>query len=160
MVPAVAAIRQGPKAASLLASFAHDLSGTGTVVRGLIQKPGGKLVDVASGRSYPILQNLGPGSKSCRVDPRGMAEASQTLRDAVTLGADLVVVNRFGKLEAHGQGLADEMLAVMVAGIPLLTVLNVEHLARWLDFTGGAGTLLMPERDSLDRWWAQVRKTG
>lgn len=151
----IAAIRQGPGAAALLASFAHELAGRGVAVRGLIQKPGGRLVDLASGQSFPILQNLGTGSKSCRVDPRGVAEASETLRAAIAEGADLVVVNRFGKLEAHGQGLAAEMLAVMAAGIPLLTLLDLANLARWLDFTGGLGTVLAPERRSVEQWWME-----
>jgi nucleoside-triphosphatase THEP1 len=150
----IAAIRQGPGAAALLASLARDLAAQGVAVKGLIQKPGGRLVDVASGQSFPILQNLGKGSKSCRIDPRGVAEASESLRAAIRQGADLVVVNRFGKLEAHGQGLAAEMLAVMAAGIPLLTTLDLANLARWLDFTGGLGTVLAPERAVIEAWWA------
>jgi hypothetical protein len=150
----IAATRLVPGAAALLARFARQLQGEGQVVRGLIQRPSGRnLIDLSSGHPYPIMQNLGSGSKSCRVDPRGVAEASAVLREAVALGADLVVVNRFGKLEVHGGGLAAEMLTVMVAGIPLLTAVDESNLVRWLDFTGGAGTLLAPDMAALRLWW-------
>jgi hypothetical protein len=157
MVPVVAAARLVPGTAALLADFAAAVEAAGYVVRGLIQRPaGGHLIDLAGGRRFPIMQDLGPGSRSCRVDPRGVAEASAVLREAADLGADLVLVNRFGKLEAHGGGLAAEMLAIMAAGIPLLTAVDDGNLVRWLDFTGGAGTLLPPERDALQDWWDGV----
>lgn len=161
----VAALRAAPGIGDLLATFARAVEEEGYVVRGLIQCPrtgvqgsrrGLDLVDMHSGRRYAITQELGPGSCACRVDPQGIAEASAVLRNAIDERADLVVVNRFGKLETHGAGLAAEMLAVMAAGIPLLTMVDEMSLGRWQAFTGGS-LVLTGEFATLWHWW---RTTG
>lgn len=145
----------------LLASFADDLIGRGIRVRGLVQHDrrigdgcacSMALRDLDTGQFYTISQNLGPGSTACRIDSSGIAAASVALRRAVAQGADLVVANRFGGLEAAGGGLAQEMLAAMAAGLPFLTLVAERWLGDWLAFTGGAGQVLPPDRSAMDRW--------
>jgi len=145
----------------LLARFADDWLARGLVVRGLVDvlagdnkgsACGAALRDLETGAHHVIFQDLGPGSSGCRIDPAGVATASVALRRAVETGADLVIANRFGKLEAGGGGLADDMLAVMAAGIPLLTLIGEPWLEHWRTFTGGAGELLAPRRADLDAW--------
>lgn len=160
----IAAVRSCPGVSDLLAAFAREAAAAGHRVHGLVQRsrrrPDGGLdmvvEDLASGSCYEISQNLGPGSESCRVDPRGLAEASVVLRRAIAVGADLVVVSRFGKLEASGHGFAAEMLAVMVAGIPLLTVIDDRTMAAWHTLTGGSGLILEPDRHQMGLWWQGV----
>ncbi|KAF0223660.1 MAG: hypothetical protein FD176_1686 [Rhodospirillaceae bacterium] len=156
----IAAILADSGPMDLLSTFARHLTARGVRVRGLIQQhdPDMQLVDVHSGRTYAITQNLGPDSEACRIDPAGFAEASMVLRAALAEPADLVIVNRFGKLEACGAGLAAEMLAVMAEGVPLLTTLHAEVLEQWRHFTGDAGVLLPADLDALHRWWDEVRQ--
>lgn len=80
------------------------------------------------------------------------------LRAALAEPADLVIVNRFGKLESCGTGLSAEMLAVMAEGVPLLTTLHAELLEQWRHFTGDAGVLLPADLDALHRWWDGLRQ--
>lgn len=155
----------------VLAIFAHGLRTRGWRVRGLLQQapeaasawsPLGdhcclkqaRLVDLDEGRSFPLFQDLGSGSTSCRVDAAGVAEASAVLRRALAEGADLVVTNRFGALEAAGGGFAAEMLALMSEGVPLLTTVEGKYLAHWLNFTGGGAVELPPRLDVLDAWFS------
>ena len=160
----LAALRAGPDAGDLLAGFARDVTAQGYRVRGLLQRtrvrPDGSLdrvvEDLVSGRCFDINQNLGPGSASCNIDPRGLADASIVLRQAIEDRADLVVVSRFGKLEAANRGLAAEMLAVMAAGVPLLTIIGETCIPAWTAMTGGLGLVLDPDRDRLGRWWRDV----
>ena len=154
-----AAIFTDNGAGDLLIAFAAELAGQGVRVRGLVQRhdPDMHLVDVHSGQSFAITQNLGAQSEACRIDPTGFAEASQVLRAAVDQRAELVVINRFGKLEAGGGGLLDEMLALMADGVPVLTCVNSEQLAAWQTATGGGGTLLAPDLAALRQWWAELR---
>jgi nucleoside-triphosphatase THEP1 len=157
----IAAVRAHPGASDLLAAFARDVMAEGYRVHGLVQHPrqrpdgglGLVVEDLESGRCYDISQNLGPGSESCNVDPRGLAEASVVLRRAIAMGAELVVVSRFGKLEASGHGLAAEMLEVMVAGIPLLTVVDDRNMGAWNVLTGGSGLILEADAHRLRLWW-------
>ncbi|CDK98570.1 conserved protein of unknown function [Magnetospirillum gryphiswaldense MSR-1 v2] len=156
----IAAILADSGPMDLLSSFARQLTAQGVRVRGLIQQhdPDMQLVDVHSGQTYAITQNLGPDSEACRIDPSGFAEASVVLRAALAEPADLVIVNRFGKLEAGGAGLSAEMLAVMAEGVPLLTTLHAELLEQWQHFTGHAGVLLPADLEALHRWWDGVRQ--
>src|SRR5690242_3351601 len=88
---------------ALLADFAQELARRGFRVGGVVQRNLGggdncactmEMVDLASGESIPISQNLGAGSTSCRVDPAGLAEAASRLRSALDAKPDLVIVNK------------------------------------------------------------------
>ncbi len=151
---------------AVLASFAARLLAHGCRVRGLVSvapAPGGDgrqrvLMDVTDPRQrYPISQALGAAACGCNLDPRGIADASIVLRRALHEPAELAIANRFGTLETQGQGLADEMLALMGAGIPLLTAVNRRYLASWRAFSGGLGRELPAAADALDAWWRTAR---
>ena len=162
------AVIHGPGSAvdDLLDRFATELRRRGFRVGGVVQRNHGdlsdcadrmELVDVATGSTFGISQNLGRGSQSCRVDPAGVADASQAVRRAIEERADLLVVNKFAGLEAHGRGLADEMLAAMAGGIPMLTSVGSRFLNEWQSFTGGCSALLPPDEEALWRWWGAHR---
>ncbi len=157
-----------PDPDAVLAAFAARQLAAGHRVRGLVAlphvpTPTGKrmaLMDVADpGSRYPISQALGPAACGCNLDPRGIADASMVLRRALREPAELAVANRFGTLESHGQGLVDELLALMLAGIPLLIVVNARYLDAWRDFTGGLAQELPPRDEALQRWWDNCRAT-
>ncbi|MBI3446731.1 MAG: DUF2478 domain-containing protein, partial [Magnetospirillum sp.] len=96
-----------------LEGFARIIQGQGYLVRGLVQRNAPStpacacamtLVDLSSNRQFQISQDLGAGSTCCRVDTSAVAEASSVLRQALACESDLIVVNKFGKLEAQGLG--------------------------------------------------------
>ncbi len=60
-------------------------------------------------------------------------------------------------MEAAGDGLAAEMLALMSGDIPVLTVVQQKHLAAWRHFTGGLAAELPAERPALDGWFRALR---
>lgn len=163
------AVIHGPGSAGvdrLLEDFAAELTARGFRVGGLIQRNHGaidacaevmELVDVASGRAFDITQRLGRESQSCRVDPTGVADASQAVRRAVADRVDLLVINKFAGLEAQGDGLADEFLSAMADGVPVLTSVGGRYLNEWQTFTGGYTDPLTPTADSLWRWWGPQR---
>ena len=141
----------------LLAAFARDLQARGLRVRGLLQRPdpgGTVLLDLATGERYPLFQDLGRGSGACSVDSASVAAASITLRRALGEDADLVLVNRYGPLEAAGGGFAAEMLALMSEGVPLLTAVAERNLAEWRHFTGGTAAELPPRPEAIAAWFA------
>ncbi|PWC87182.1 DUF2478 domain-containing protein [Azospirillum sp. TSO5] len=151
---------------ALLDGFTAELKRRGFRVGGLVQRNHGpgddcaermELVDVATGRAYDITQKLGRESQSCRVDPTGVAEASQAIRNAIASRVDLLVINKFAGLESHGDGLSDEMLTAIAEGIPLLTSVGSRYLNEWQTATGGFCDLLSPVADALWRWWGPQR---
>jgi hypothetical protein len=149
----------------LLADFALSLKKRGWCVRGVVQQCHGEgkentvLIELDNGLSFPLFQKLGAGSSSCSVAPGSIAAASVMLRRALHDGADLVIANRFGALEANGGGFADEMLALMSEQRPLLTVVADAYLRDWRSFTGGCGVELQATLPALEAWFAKVSDT-
>ncbi len=146
-----------------MTALARKLRERGLRVRGLVQEvthdgPGGArrmmLTDLAGGERFDISQKLGSGSGPNCVDPGVLAETSGVLRRALEEGADLVIVSRFGELEAAGGGFAAEMLALMGEGVPLLTAVSTRFLESWQRFTDGAGAELSPDLEALEGWFA------
>ncbi len=164
-LPHIAALTPlaGQNADRLLRQFVDELRQQGHRVRGLLQEmcpdeAGCKfsLVDIESGARYPISQNLGSQSTACVLDPAGIAEASGVMRRIADEGAELAIFNRFSGLEADGDGFAAEMLDLMSAGIPVLTIVNSRHLAAWRHFTGGLAVELPTDQPALARWFAAL----
>ena len=149
---------------ALLAEVTEAQRRRGRRVRGLLMAPaasGGDclvemvLVDVDKRDGYLVSQPLGRDSKACRADPQGFARASAVLRTALDAAPELVVCNRFGKLEAEGTGFSAELLEILSRDIPFLTVVSRHLVGEWQRFTGGA-TLLPPEREAIDAWLART----
>ncbi len=113
------------------------------------------LIDVHTLDEYLVSQPLGRGATGCRADPQGFARASQVLRDAALQAPDLVICNRFGGLEAQGAGFTQELLTLMAAGLPLLTVVAPQHLAAWERFSGGTA-MLAADAQAIEGWIEQA----
>lgn len=146
---------------ALIADFAARQRAAGHRVRGLVQEltmcDNGcqvVLIDLDGGTRYRITQDLGPGSMSCGLDPALIAEAGTVMRRIAEEGAELAIFNRFGALEADGEGFAPEMLVLMSEGIPVLTVVPAGQIERWREFTGGLGHELPADVAALDAWFA------
>ena len=152
--------RAGSDADALLAQAAARQRALGRRVRGLLMtypEPAAGcagpmvLVDLHEGTRFLVSQPMGPGSGACRGDPQGFAQASGVLRAALDEAPDLVVVNRFGALEAEGGGFAAELLELLARGVPVLTAVNERHLPAWQHFSGGAA-VLPAEAAAVDAW--------
>ncbi|RMX04216.1 DUF2478 domain-containing protein [Corticibacter populi] len=116
-----------------------------------------ELVDVAPGQRGVISQDPGPGSLSCCLSANGVVAARAVLRRALSERPDLIVTNRFGRLEAQGSGLRQEMAVAVEAGLPLVTA--DAFLSDWQAFTGGLTNVLPATDEALDAWW-QDRLAG
>ncbi|WP_168797272.1 DUF2478 domain-containing protein [Lampropedia aestuarii] len=117
-----------------------------------------ELIDIDNGDCYRISQDLGKGSSACCLDSAGVAAASVVLRRALQPAQQqdlpqLLVANRFGKLEVEGTGLRQEMAAAVEAGVPLITAVDQRFLAEWQSFTGDWGVQLQADVGQLHSWW-------
>lgn len=166
MLPAAAIGHDGgPLADELLARLVLELQAQGRRVRGLLMRHEGGLVgdtacgvqmflrDVWTQEDYLVSQPMGSLSKACRADPQGFARATVVMRRALQERPDLVVLNRFGKLEAEGGGMSAELLALMAEGVPVLTAVAPAYRGAWTSFSGGA--TLLPVDDAVVRHWLQ-----
>lgn len=115
------------------------------------------LIDLATGARIPITQNLGSGSIACNLDPSGLACACAAALSAIRSGADLVVLSKFGKLEASGGGLCDAFGAALLADIPVLTTVRPVMRDAWREFSGDFAEDLDFDAQALESWWLAVK---
>ena len=112
-----------------------------------------RLRDLASGESLPVMQDLGAYAEGCRVDPAAVAAAAQRLGAAIERGPDLVVANRFGRLESEGSGLLAEIGEAVAREIAVIVCVPRRYLEAWNAFSGGLDAQLPPQRDAIEAWW-------
>ncbi|MBF0251467.1 MAG: DUF2478 domain-containing protein [Alphaproteobacteria bacterium] len=147
----------------VLKAFVARLQGDGVDIHGVLQDPaperGIDAVDIHTGRRTPILRptDYELDNKVCSLKPSKLTEAGASLRRALDGGAELVVVEKFGKSEKDGEGLADDLLAVMAEGIPTVVSVPVADREAWSAFTGGMGVAVTCEAEALMAWWRRVR---
>mgnify|MGYP001160636991 FL=1 len=148
----------------LLTRFARDLMRSGVKVSGLVQINAGsscaeldmELEALDTGRRINICQDLGSGSaNACRLDPQGLAEAAASLRQALDKPTDLVVVNKFGRMESEGGGLIGGIGAAVEADLPLVIGLPARFREAWEAYSGDMAETVACSREALDAWWAR-----
>jgi nucleoside-triphosphatase THEP1 len=141
----------------LLAEFVQDLVTRGYRVVGLIQtrlSDGGAAVRVLpTGETIPLAPRRDTRLPASRPDPCDLAEAAARVDALIPTGADLVIINRFGKLEAEGTGLVDEIARALSFDIPVLVAVPEFRFSEWLSFCRGMGVKLPCRDGSLQSWW-------
>lgn len=116
----------------------------------------GVLRDVVSGRPYSIYLEIPPPDRSCHIDAKGAESAgAAVLADIAT--CDLVVLSKFGKLEAGHAGLIGAFETAIAVNKPLLTTVSEKYRAAWDAFAPDA-TVLPPSVEALQAWWASARR--
>jgi hypothetical protein len=117
----------------------------------------GYLVSIVSGERYSIFQNLGRGSTACRVDPTGVLLAGEVVRRDIAAGCDLVMLNRFAKLEAERKGLMSAFAEAVEADVPVLTSVSPAFQGAWERFASPLFVMLPAKPAAIDEWWQAVR---
>ncbi len=151
-----------------LAPFVETLERSGVHVGGILQEKvplanGGMrrvdAVDIRSGRRIPLNRPTPETwrSRICSLDLSALAETSAVLKRAVEDRVELMVVDKFGDAERDGEGLVDEILQGIAAGVPLLIAVPETNLDAWRERTGGMGATLPCDETALHEWWAGVR---
>jgi hypothetical protein len=113
---------------------------------------------VHNGERLLLAQDPDPTATGCRLDLARLARAGERVAASLDDGADLLVVNRFGKREAGGKGLAYLIDRALNADIPVVIAVSAEHFADWIQFSGGMSVKLACDRRVLDRWWRTVSR--
>jgi hypothetical protein len=117
----------------------------------------GFLCSLGDGERFPIFQDLGPSAKACHLAGDGAVMAAAAVRRDIARGCELVVLNKFGKLEAGGGGLRDAFGAAIEAGIPVLTSVSAKFASAWESFAAPLFVVVPDDADRIDAWWQAVR---
>lgn len=150
----------------LLAGLAERMSVQGLRTCGTVQinsKPcddGRCDMDVKVLPDGPVLrisQSRGPEARGCRLDPDALEAAVARARGVLEEGADVVIINKFGKHEAEGRGFRELIAEALESGVPVLVGLNPTNAPAFHEFTGGIATELPPSHEALVRWVERSR---
>jgi nucleoside-triphosphatase THEP1 len=104
-----------------------------------------------------ISQDRGPGARGCRLDPGALETAVAMAARRLASGADLLIVNKFGKHEAEGRGFRDVIAEALSRDVPVLVGLNALNRAAFEAFADGQALSLPPDRRALAEWVVSVR---
>ncbi len=117
----------------------------------------GRLLNIADGRDFALFQELGAGSTACSLDAESVIDASSRVCADIARGCDLVVLSKFGKLEAENRsGLIPAFTAAIEAGIPILTSVSPKFADAWSAFAAPMFDVLPPDMARVEAWWKAV----
>lgn len=145
----------------LIAANAYRLRDDGVKIAGLVQintdVPGRTKCDMAVEELYTrtrfqLSEYRGPAARGCRLDHTRLTDAAGLLMDVFDRDLDLIVLNKFGKVEAEGGGLRDLIGRAMLLGIPLIVGVPYRNLDQWRHFAGGLSDECEVSQADVARW--------
>jgi uncharacterized protein DUF2478 len=146
----------------ILREFAADLNGRGFRAVGLVQL-GHHCLDaslsamlVHTGEELNLFQDLGSCAAGCRLDVGQLLDAGQQIARAIDDGADVLIINRFGRQEREGKGLSYLVEHALSSDIPVVIAVPSHRFADWIKFADGMSVKLHCNRFALDAWWIAV----
>lgn len=146
----------------VLHEFAADLNANGHVAAGIVQL-GRHRIDadlsatlMPTGEQLRLHQDLAHTTAGCRLDLKQLTSVGDRIARTLDEGADILIVNRFGRQERGGKGLAHLVERALGADIPVVIAVPSHHFADWISFAGGMTVKLRCDRESLDAWWSRV----
>ena len=146
---------------AVLRDFAADLNARGFRAVGMVQA--GQCADsslsavlVHNGETILLAQDFDPTASGCRLDLGRLQHAGARVAEALEAGADLLIVNRFGKRERDGKGLGHLVERARDADVPVVIAVSSQRFEDWVRFAGGMSVKLRCDRAALGAWWDGV----
>lgn len=108
------------------------------------------------GPVFRISQSLGRESRGCRLDPEALERAVAEVGKGLGAGADILIINKFGKHEASGRGFRETIAEALSRDIPVLVGLNAMNEEAFAEFTGGMAVQVEAEAETVWKWAAEA----
>jgi len=147
----------------LLADAASAWQRAGVKVCGVVEEAhgltgrscsAGLLRNIETGNIFAMYLEEPPAHTSCHLDELGVVGACASVVERIAT-SDLVVLSKFGKVEAVGSGLYDAFEAAVRLGKPVLTSVAPKHRYAWQRFAPEAA-FIGPDRASIETWRRSV----
>lgn len=112
-----------------------------------------ELAVLPDGPVFRINLDRGEAARGCRLDGGALEEAVVAVA-ANMAGAEVLIVNKFGKLEAQGHGYVPLIAEAMARDMPVLVGVNAMNLPDLLAFCDGLATALPADPAAIADWVA------
>jgi hypothetical protein len=151
----------GLAADKLLAGCGYALRAAGLAVAGIVQfnsferdpdKCDMVVEELLSGRVLQLSERRGREASGCRLDRTVLTEAAALLLSALDEHPDILVVNKFGKVEAEGTGLRDVLAKAAESNVPILVGVPYRNLDQWRAFAGDLAEECAADISHVRRW--------
>lgn len=106
------------------------------------------------GPVYRISEDRGAAARGCMLDHGALEQTVAEVARRLD-GADLLIVNKFGKAESEGRGLVPVISDALARGLPVLVGVNGLNLPLYLDFAGGLSAALPATEETVAAWCLQ-----
>lgn len=110
-----------------------------------------ELCVLPDGPVFRINQDRGEAARGCRLDGSALEEAVVAVA-AILPGAEALVVNKFGKLEAQGRGYVPLIAEALSRDLPVLIGVNAMNLPDLLAFCEDMAEALPAEPAAVASW--------
>lgn len=154
---------------ALIARCAADLIASGYRLGGVVQSNAHRrsqrrcdmyVKDLLGGDEIKISLDRGNEARGCRLDPDAFARIDAWVERAVLERVDLLIINKFGKEEAHGRGLRPVIAEALIVEIPLMIGVSTRNLSDFLAFVETSTTRLRPDIEAMTAWCRNAIERG
>jgi nucleoside-triphosphatase THEP1 len=154
---------------ALIAQCAADLVASGYRLGGVVQSNTLRrgrhrcdmyVKDLLGGDEIQISLDRGNEARGCRLDPDAFARIGAWVERAVLERVDLLIINKFGREEAHGRGLRPGIAEALIAEIPLVIGVSTQNLCDFLTFVGDSTRRLKPDIEAITAWCRNAIEHG
>jgi hypothetical protein len=118
------------------------------------------LEDLTSGHRTPLFEDRGAGARGCRLDEAALTEATARVEGSLETAPQLLVLNKFGKVECEGGGLLDLIASAIDRGIPVVIGVPQRNLGTWREFAGEFAIELSDDMCEVEHWLEGLRSVS
>ena len=153
---------------ALIAEVAALLAADGVRLAGTVQsnheRPDRRKCDMdlavlPDGPIVRISEDRGDLARGCTLDSGALEQTVVAVQNRLP-GAEVLIVNKFGKREAEGKGLVPVIADALELGIPVLIGVNGLNLAAFLTFAGGHVSALPADAHLVAGWCKESIPAG
>jgi hypothetical protein len=139
----------------------EDCRGRGLRLAGVLQHPvcsdtAGHcdvvLEELTTGARTDLFEDRGPGASACRLDVAALADVNAQVALSLETNPELLILNKFGKVEAEGRGLLDLIAIAIDRSIPIVIGVPIRNLDVWRKFAGGMSVEFSSEPSEAQDW--------
>ena len=134
----------------------HGLSLAGVLQHRAFEDPARKcdviLEDLSTGHRIPLFEDRGQGAKGCRLDTAALAQVTANIERSLENNPGLLMLNKFGKVEAAGEGLRDLIAKAIDRDIPVIIGVPARNLNAWRSFAGEFSVELSADAEKVWTW--------
>jgi nucleoside-triphosphatase THEP1 len=139
--------------AAILAAHSVRLAGT---VQSNLERPDRRKCDMdlavlPDGPIVRISEDRGDLARGCTLDTGALEQTVVAVLQRLE-GAEVLIVNKFGKREAEGKGLVPVIVEALERGLPVLIGVNGLNLAAFLTFAGEAASAMPADAPTVVNW--------